>query len=378
MTEKEIAEIRRSLKPERNSITKICGCYADATGEIIARFSESPALMSEEEADKYFAIFRRTLSGTPERNLLDIAFDNSQIPDAEEYALLTALKKSELSDTDAVNRFFDRAAKSVNMDENFVILLTCNKYDVPFKASDGTRLEDGAEVFTHILCSVCPVKMTKSALSYEATKKSFQHSLGILAVGMPELGFLFPTFDNRQTNIYNALLYTYSSSEAHETFTDAMFRQSIKMTAQTQNESFREVLAETLLEDCSLRVAKSIHENICARMEEHKQSREEEPLTVSKYQVQEILESCGVAEEKQEAFTKAFSECFGAGTELPPKNIVNPKKFELRTPDVVIKVAPGRSDLVETRVIDGNKYILIRANEGVELNGLNVMIEEAE
>ena len=44
--------------------------------------------------------------------------------------------------------------------------------------------------------------------------------------------------------------------------------------------------------------------------------------------------------------------------------------------DVVIKVNPERADLVETRVIDGVKYIMIRADSGVELNGLNVEINE--
>ena len=92
--------------------------------------------------------------------------------------------------------------------------------------------------------------------------------------------------------------------------------------------------------------------------------------------MKEVLETCGISEEKLDRFTGGFNESFGAGKELPPKNVVDPKKFELRTPDVVIKIAPGRTDLVETRVIDGNRYILIRANEGVELNGLNVQIEE--
>jgi len=148
------------------------------------------------------------------------------------------------------------------------------------------------------------------------------------------------------------------------------------MTAQDQSETFRTVLAESLTDDCSFRVAKQLHQELCARMEAHKLSREEEPYTVSKYTVKEVLESCGVAEEKLDVFVGQYSESFGAGAELTPKNIVDPKKFEVRTPNVVIKVAPGRSDLIETRVIDGNKYILIRANDGVELNGLNVLIEE--
>ena len=51
-------------------------------------------------------------------------------------------------------------------------------------------------------------------------------------------------------------------------------------------------------------------------------------------------------------------------------------KFELKTPDVVIKVNPARTDLVETRVIDGVRYVLVRADGGVEVNGIDVKIEE--
>ena len=46
------------------------------------------------------------------------------------------------------------------------------------------------------------------------------------------------------------------------------------------------------------------------------------------------------------------------------------------TPDVVVQVNPERSDLIETRVIDGFRYILIRAEEGVEVNGVNIAIHE--
>lgn len=377
MNEKEIAEVRRSLKAENNAISTVCGCYAAATGEIIAQFSETPGLMSEEEADKYFTIFRRTLSGAIDRNLLEISFSNDQVLGGEEYQLLSTLKKSELKDTEALNKFFDRVTKSLSMEENYVILLTYNKYDVPYRSSDGHHVEDNSsEVYSYILCSICPVKMTKSALTYQATEKCFHHSNGNSAVTAPELGFLFPAFDGRKTNIYSALFYSRSASETHESFTDAVFKQSIRMTAASQNETFRTVLADALEEQCSFRVARRVHEEICARIEEHKANKEEEPLSVSKYQVKDMLEECGIPEEKLEAFTQGYTDSFGAGTELNPKNIVNPKQFELRTPDVVIKVAPGRSDLVETKVIDGVKYILIRANEGVELNGLNVSIED--
>ena len=53
-------------------------------------------------------------------------------------------------------------------------------------------------------------------------------------------------------------------------------------------------------------------------------------------------------------------------------NITNTKKFEIKTPDVVIHVAPDRADLVETRIIDGRKCLVIPMESEVELNGIRV------
>ena len=375
MTEKEVGELRRSLRIEHNAITKILGCYVNAEGEIIARFAPSLSMMSEEETEKYLALFRKTLSGAPEKNLLDIPFSTVQVLEGEQHKLLSALRTSGLEDEAAVDRFFTAVAAAAPLPENYVILLTYNRYDVPFKGSDGMKPEgESDEIFSFLLCSICPVKSTKSALTYDAGRRDFCHHNGDSVISAPELGFLFPAFDDRKTNIYNALLYSHSIKDDHKPFTDAVFGSNIRMTASTQNETFRQVLAESLGEACSLGVAKSVHAQICEKMEEHKANHEPEPLVINQYVMEECLENCGLAQEKLESFTANYTENFGKGADLPPKNIVNPKRLELKTPDVTIKIAPGHSDLVESRLIDGIKYILIRADDGVTFNDLDVTI----
>lgn len=377
MIEKEIGEIRRTLIFDKTAIKKVCGCYVNGKREIISTFEQSVALMPEEEVEKYLALFKRVLSGTPQKNLIDISFTSAQVTDSEEHRLLMALKNSELSDKVAVEKFFKIVTDSVAMDENYVILLTHNVYDIPYKAADGQRVDGELNgVYSYIICSICPVKMTKSALTYDAQEKTFHPSVATSAIASPVMGFLFPAFDGRQSNIYDALFYTGSAEEAHEDFVSAVFRTEAPMTAVQQNLAFRGVLAEALEESCSFEVAKKLHNQICEKVIEHKESKSDEPLVVSKYQVREILEECGVKAEKLESFTEGFDESFGKGTDLAPKNIVDVKRFELRTPEVVIKVAPDSTHLVETRMIDGTKYILIRADGGVELNGLNVSIDE--
>lgn len=96
---------------------------------------------------------------------------------------------------------------------------------------------------------------------------------------------------------------------------------------------------------------------------------------MTKKKLEEVLEYCGVDEERVGTFDKKYDDEFGSDTEINPKNIVDVKKFELATPDVTIKVNPERKELVSTQIINGVKYILIRAADGVEVNGVNINIK---
>ena len=87
-----------------------------------------------------------------------------------------------------------------------------------------------------------------------------------------------------------------------------------------------------------------------------------------------MLSACGVSRDRVASFQTRCDDAYGPGADLSPRNLVNPGMLEVRTPDVTIRVSPGRGDLVETRVIDGARYILIRAEEGVEVNGVQVQI----
>ena len=71
-------------------------------------------------------------------------------------------------------------------------------------------------------------------------------------------------------------------------------------------------------------------------------------------------------------------ETFGFEAQLHPKNIIDNKHFAINMPDVSIKVNPARTDLIETRVIGGVKYILICADENVEVNGVSIHISDKE
>lgn len=374
MNEKEIAEIRRRFRPDRSNIDRIRGCCINSQKEIISEFNQSIGLMPQEESEELLAILKKTLSGTIGKNLISIEFSTQQVLEGEEHKLLMGLRNSSLEDDAAVEEFYKRVIQSLNMEGNYIILLASDKYDVPCYAKDGEKQDDSSEVFSYFLCSICPVKLTKPALGYYVPENKFRNITADWVVSPPELGFMFPAFDDRSTNIYNAVYYSRNIAENHKEFVDTVFKNEIPMPAAAQKETFQSILGDTVADDCSFDVVQSVHKQLSEMIEEHKTNKEEAPLVISKETVKDVLKSCGVSDSHMTEFEEKYNSEFGEGTKISPQNIIDSKQFEVRTPDVVIHVNPERSDLVETRIIDGVKYILIHAGEGVEVNGVNINI----
>ena len=379
MNNKEIGEIRRRVRRDRSNMTAIYGCYVNENKEIISEFQESIGIMPENEAEKYFNLLRRSLSGTIGKNLIDITFKTAQVADSPEHKLLMELRSTKLKEEELRMEFYKKVIETVSLQSNYLILIGCDSYDVPFKSKDDLAQADASgEVYTYLLCAICPVKQTKPNLHYIPESKEFRDGGMQNIVSAPELGFLFPAFDDRATNIYNALYYTHSPKESHEAFVEAVFNAPIPKPAAEQKKTFEALLTTALDEDCSMDLVQTVHDQICQRIELHKESKIPEPLMIGKSDVKEVLSSCGVSEEHMAKFSVDYDEAFGFEADLHPKNIIDDKRFEIKTPDVSIKVAPDRTDLIETRIIGGVKYILISAEEDVEVNGVSIHIADGE
>ena len=143
------------------------------------------------------------------------------------------------------------------------------------------------------------------------------------------------------------------------------------MTPAELREAFESVLYDSV--DCSMDVIRSVHEQLTAKVTEHAKNKDEEPLTVSCDDIGTILTDCGVAEEQLSAFKNGYADRFGNAA-LNPENIVDVRHFEVKAGDVTITVSPEQSFLIETRELDGKKYIMIPADGGAELNGFAVKV----
>lgn len=379
MTEKEIAEIRRRFRAEKSNITHVRGCYVSEKREIVSEFDQPFSTLPQEETECMLAVLKRTLSGAQGRNLVDISFATQQVVDSDEHRLLMALKDSSLRDDEAVHALFNKIIDVLAIEGTYLILLAHDAYDVPYRAKDGAQLEDmSEEMYSYILCAVCPVKPTRPALSYDVPENSFRSRLPDWLVGSPEAGFLFPAFNDRSADIYSALYYSKDPAQNYPELIDAVFRVEAPMPAAEQKETFHAMLAETLSEECRFDVIQSVDSHLREMIREHKENKVEEPLTISRGAVKAVLEDCGISAERVEEFGEKYEEAFGANMELSPRTLVDNSRFEVRTPDVKIQVNPERTDLLETRIIDGSRYILIRAGDGVEVNGVPIRIVEEE
>ena len=377
MTKKELTEIRRRLNPERNNVSVIRGCYVDAKGEVLSRFDLSPLTMPTEECERYFALFGKTLSGTPDKNLITVEFTPEQEAEGGEHALLMTLRDTALTDDEAVDAFLSQIVASHETEGNYVILLMHDAYDVPAYTADGRRSEDGADVFHYVIGAICPVKQARSALCYDGAESGFHTHTPAWQIGAPEWGLMFPTFDDRTANIHAAQYYQKTASSGSDGLIEALLGGARRpMPADAQKETFAALLEDTLGEECSLRLVQDVHAQLSDKIKAQQADKTAEPLKVTRAELKNVLIDSGVTPARVDAFAEAYGEQLGEGTDLSPVNIVEPKKFELRMPDVSIHVTPERADLIQTRIIDGKKYLLIRADEGVEVNGVNVVIGE--
>ena len=303
MNKKEALEIRRLFRAEDCRAERICGCYVDGRKERVTEIKEAFLSLPEEELHKYAVIFQKALSGTAGKNLLTLEFPLSAEEEDGTQAFLLKLRDSRLQDDELVSGFYDRIIRSYLEAENFLILLAYGNYDVPGRAKDGFEMEDASdEVYSFILCCVCPVPQTKAGLSYDAESNSFIDRVRDRMVQMPSAGFLFPAFTDRSSDIHSVLYYTADGEQIHPEIIQDILGCAVPMAAGEQKETFNSIIEETFAEGCDFEVARNVHENLNALLEGTKE--EPRPAPLEKAELRHLLAECGADEEQLERFDR--------------------------------------------------------------------------
>ena len=378
MTRKELNGIKSQYTLEDCGILRLCGCYVDGERNKITQFNENFLNLPEEEKHKYFDIFKKTLSGTPGKNLVDMKFNVDAYADEGARTFLMNLRDSGLKDDRLLNEFYDRIINNYSYVGNYLILLINQVYDIPAVTTDNIEMDDASdEVYSYILCSICHVNLSKPGLGYDEEDNNFHDKKQNHMVDVPDVGFLFPAFNKRSADEDMTLFYTKDVSEFEDGLIDCLLDCAVPLPAKQQKETFTSLVNEALGEEADLEIVKNIHENLEQIIEEKKQESPA-PVMLDKTEMKDLLEKSGVKEEKLENFEEHFEMAAGEHGKLVASNVSSGKKFEVKTPDVVIKINSDKTDIVSTQVIDGRQCLVIQIDERLEVNGISVNPDTGE
>lgn len=378
MTRKEINEIKSQYTLENCGILRLCGCYVDGERNKITQFNENFLNLPEEEKHKYFDIFKKTLSGTPGKNLIDMKFNVDAYADEGARTFLMNLRDSGLKDDRLLDEFYDRIINNYSYVGNYLIILINQVYDIPTVTTDNIEMDDASdEVYSYILCSICHVNLSKPGLGYDEEDNNFHDKKQNHMVDVPDVGFLFPAFNKRSADEDMTMFYTKDVSEFEDGLIDCLLDCVAPLPAKQQKETFTSLVSEAVGEEADLQVVKNIHANLEQIIEEKKQESTA-PVMLDKNEMKNLLEKSGVKEERLENFEEHFEMAAGEHGKLVASNVSSGKKFEVKTPDVVIKINSDKTDIVSTQVIDGRQCLVIQIDERLEVNGISVNPDTGE
>ena len=428
MTKKDILELKRRMKKEACTFTKLCGCYVDGNKNIILKINETFLNLKDEEFFKYLDIAKKALSGTIGNNLLELEFAPVGEGEDSMQSFLLGIRDSKLKNEALLDRLYEKIIEKYDYTGNYLILLFHDAYDVVIKTSDNNKLDESEEVYDYVLCAVCPVELSKAALGYREDENRIGARMRDWVVGMPEVGFLYPAFTDRSTDIHAVMYYTKDAKETHTEFMEEILGCKSRSSGTEEKETFKSVIENVIGDDeQSNEVFIKLQKNLNYMIEEEEALNygSKEPLMLTNSSVKELMEDTDISDEIKGKIEKAYDETFG---EEPPeaKNLLDKKALDQsakrdrtvelekqvnvlkqqlenkksaddeppfdtdETPfdadepldvnfasaDISLNVSQSKLTEIKTEIIDGKKCIVIPVEEGesTSINGVNTVI----
>lgn len=399
MNKKEVLELKNRLKKTGCTFTKMCGCYVNASKEIVVNFNETFLNLEEDEFYKYLEIAKKALSGTVGNNLLEVNFPMEEEEQGGKQQFLMGLRESKLKNEGLLETFYQLIIDNYDYAGNYLILVYHDAYDVMTKTSDNNKLDESEEVYEYILCAICPVTLTKPGLGYLEDVNKIGPRNRDWVVGAPDTGFIFPAFTDRSTDIHSAMFYTKNALEPHKELIEFVLGCSPKATATEQKQTFHNIIKNVINDsEKTTQVIGEIQENLSLIVEEQEATapESEEPVILTSNSVQEILVECGVSEDLVEKIQASYEENFA---EEPPvvEHLIDKKilaeneknkatkvlveqiqvlqerlqesvKTNAEEFDIVLKVKEEKVSQIKTQLIDGKKCIVIPVEEDEQTN----------
>lgn len=400
-------ELKKRFKKESCSIDRLAGCYVDANKNKAIKFNESFLNMDDEEFYKYLEIAKKTLTGTLGNNILELDFPLEEEATGGKQHFLYALRNDGLSSEELLDRLYDLIIDGYSYVGNYLILVFHDTYDIITKTSDNMKLDESEEVYEYLLVSICPVVLSKAGLGVREDENRIGARIRDWIVGVPDLGFLFPAFDNRSADIHKVDYFIRDAKDSHSEVISDVLGCAPRMTATEQRNTFSAIVKRAFANDTENgeEALINIQESFNARINTGEELTESEinSIILTPETMDEILVENNIEGEKARVIKEVTLDEFME--ELPPvSNLIDNKalaanekereKKELvkevaslknkvseleeatsssESGDVSIFVYPERADEIHTEIIDDKKYILIPVddNSSVKVNGVD-------
>lgn len=415
MNKKEVMEIKRRLKKEGCTFTRMCGCYVDAEKNKVVNFGQTFLNLEDEEFYKYLEIAKKVLSGNIGNNLLTL-----DIPLEEEAAggrqqFLMGLRESKLKSEELIDRFYDLIIDSYDYAGNYLILIFHDAYDVMTRTTDNNKLDESEEVYEYLLCAICPVSLSKPGLGYRADENRIGPRIRDWVVGAPDTGFVFPAFNDRTTDIHSLLFYTRDTKEPHSEFMENGLGCGSKRTATEQKNLFSHIVKHALGDDDenSNDVLLDLQQKMSDYMEEQDVLFDEETgVILEGEELGKLMSDTGISDDAASSIKEAYTEKFS--NQMPEvAHLIDQKTLEanarvreeealraeveelkqqvamhhasedaddtddtIKTYDVILRVKPEKVPQIKSQMIDGQKCLVIPMdeNEHAAVNGVNTTV----
>jgi hypothetical protein len=354
MKKKDILELKKRLKKDRCTFTKMCGCYINGEKEIILRFRETFLNLEEDDYFKFMEIAKKVLSGTVGNNILELNFPLNEDLTNERQISLLQLKGSQLKDDALLDDFYRAVIDNYDYTGNLLILLFHDAYDVIAKATDNSKLDESEEVFEYVLCAICPVSLLDPGLRYFEEENRIKSRTRDWVVEAPTNGFVFPAFIDRSSDVNTVMYYTRNPKDTHPELMENALGCKPKQTTAIQKETFQSVIKDTFGadEEKAEKVFLEIQDNLSTMIEEHNSvygDTDSEPIALTKNDVQELLIESGVPEEVTAKIEKSYEDSFGEDLPLA-ENLIDQKAMKANAQKRREEDLKRQVEILETRL----------------------------
>ena len=395
-------ELKRRLKKDQCTFTKMCGCYVNGNKEKILTFQETFLNLEEEEFYKYLEIARKVLSGTVGNNLLELSFPLEEEEPGHRQHSLMAIRADGLKNTELVDILYDQIIQYYDFVGNYLILLFHDAYDVMTKTSDGISVDESEEVFEYILCAICPVELSKPGLGYLEGENRIGSRIRDWVVGVPEQGFIFPAFTDRSTDIHSVMYYTKNAKDTHPELMEGVLGCASIRTGMEKKKAFQEIILnavpdEDKAKNLLLDMQSEINDYVIEQEETYPES--EEPILLTQETVTTLMKNIEIPEHVSEKIEKSFQEEF---VDEPPvcEQMLDSKALSLceqrkkekelqhqivtlqkRLNDsqeegqITLNVSPEKASEITADFIDGQRCLIIPINENEHATVNGTLIE---